>query len=257
MQTLQGGREGVILRSEDRVYRPSGFWSASVHKLLQHLENSGFINAPKPFGFDGHHEVLSYMPGDVYNYPLTGNIASDEALRSASKLLRQYHDATVLLIASENFNSMQWMLPSRVPHEVICHGDFAPYNVTLKGDKTVGVFDFDTAHPAPRIWDVAYAVYCWAPFKTNEHDALGDLSLQCKRAKLFCDSYGLLFAEREKLVETMIDRIQTLVDYIQSEAHNGNEAFINNINDGHHLAYLSDIEYLTNSAQSITNSLLD
>ena len=65
----------------------------------------------------------------------------------------------------------------------------------------------DTAHPAPRLWDLAYAVYCWSPFKTYEYDALGDLNSQSARAKLFCDSYGLSNAEREKLVATMIDRV--------------------------------------------------
>lgn len=258
MEELQGGREGLVFRSEDKVYRPSGFWSASVHKLLSYLESEGVNSVPKSFGFDGNgNEILSYICGDVYNYPLTGNIATDDALISASKLLRQYHDATVSFISSHQFKNTLWMLPSRKPYEVICHGDFAPYNVSLNGNKTVGVFDFDTAHPAPRIWDVAYAIYCWAPFKTNEIDRLGDLSSQSVRAKLFCDCYGLSKAEREKLVDTMIDRIQALVDYMQREANNGNEAFIENINNGHHLAYLSDIEYLKLNHQSISNSLFD
>jgi len=256
MEELQGGREGLVFRSEDKVYRPSGFWSVSIHKLLSHLESEGFNCAPKAFGFDDNgNEVLSYVLGDVYNYPLTGNIATDEALISAGKLLHQYHDATVSFISSPLFKNTKWMLPGRKPYEAICHGDFAPYNVALNGKQTVGIFDFDTAHPAPRIWDVAYAIYCWAPFKTNKYDALGDLKSQSIRARLFCDSYGLSNAEREKLVEVMIDSVQTLVNYMQNEADNGNEAFIKNINDGHHLAYLADIEYLKANHQSITNSL--
>ncbi|OCH01843.1 phosphotransferase enzyme family protein [Aliivibrio fischeri] len=256
MEELQGGREGLVFRSEDKVYRPSGFWSVSIHKLLSHLESDGFSGAPKSFGFDDNgNEILSYVSGEVYNYPLSGNIATDEALISAGTLLRQYHDSTVSFISSPSFQKTEWMLPRRKPYEVICHGDFAPYNVALNGNQTVGIFDFDTAHPAPRLWDIAYAVYCWAPFKTNEYDALGDLNSQSARAKLFCDSYGLSNAEREKLVETMIARVQTLVDFMQSEADNGNEAFIENISNGHHLAYLADIEYLKLNHQSITNSL--
>ena len=42
---------------------------------------------------------------------------------------------------------------------------------------------------------------------------------------------------------------------MQSEAENGNEAFIENISNGHHLAYLADIEYLKLNHQPITNSL--
>lgn len=148
------------------------------------------------------------------------------------------------------------MHPGREPIEVICHGDYAPYNVVLQGNQTVGIFDFDTAHPAPRIWDTAYAVYCWAPFKTHEYDALGDLNSQSVRAKQFCDAYGLCNVDREVLVMTMIDRVQALVDHMHSEASNGNEAFIENIRDGHHLAYLADIEYLRKNTDQITQSLL-
>lgn len=257
MEALQGGREGLVFRSKDKIYRPSGFWSDSVHKLLLHLKHEGFNDAPTSFGFDANgNEILSYVAGDVYNYPLIDNIASNQALSSASKLLRQYHDATVSFIASSSFKNTTWRLPSREPNEVICHGDFAPYNVALKDKQTVGIFDFDTAHPAPRIWDVAYAIYCWAPFKTNEYNSLGNLNEQVTRAKLFCDAYGLSEIERNILVKTMIDRVQTLVDYMQSEADNGNQAFIENIRDGHHLAYLTDIEYLKEHQQSITNGLL-
>lgn len=256
MEELQAGREGQIFLTEGKVYRPSGFWSESVHKLLYHLESKGFYNAPKFLDYDSDgNEILSFVSGDVYNYPLKGNIATDEALISASKLLRQYHDITASFITSPSFESSQWMLPSRSPYEVICHGDFAPYNVALDGDKTIGIFDFDTAHPAPRLWDIAYAIYCWAPFKTNQYDALGDLTAQSARARLFCDGYGLSNKERGKLVETMIDRVQTLVDFMQSEANKGNVAFIENIKNGHHLAYLSDIEYLKTNSQFITNSL--
>ena len=79
---------------------------------------------------------------------------------SAAKLLRTYHDATESFITPETFK-LSWMLPVKEPAEVIVHGDFAPYNVALKGNRAVGIIDFDTAHPAPRLWDIAYAVYRW------------------------------------------------------------------------------------------------
>lgn len=73
---------------------------------------------------------------------------------------------------------------------------------------------------------------------------MGDLKAQSIRARLFCDAYRISNADRKRLVETMIDRVQALVEFMQQEADNGNEAFIKNITDGHHLAYLSDVEYL-------------
>ncbi|KXF81933.1 phosphotransferase [Enterovibrio coralii] len=257
MEVLQGGREGAIFRSEDKVYRPAGAWSHSVHQLLAHLVNEGFDRAPKSFGFDDNgNEILSYVKGDVYNYPLKDQIASDEALISASKLLREYHDASASFLAHPAFHEMAWMFSKREPAEVMCHGDYAPYNVTLEGNQTIGLFDFDLVHPAPRLWDIAYAVYCWAPFKTNEYDALGDLTAQTERAKLFCDGYGLSNSEREKLVATVIERVQFLVDFMHAEANKGNAAFIANIADGHHLAYVADIEYLQTNAHFITNGLM-
>jgi hypothetical protein len=281
MEELKGGREGLVFRAENKVYRPSGFWSVSVHQLLSHLENVGFENAPKSYGFEGSsfvesdfenkgpgtnslhdngcenrgNEILSYVQGEVYNYPLRGNIATIQALVSAGKLLREYHDATVSFIASRAFDESQWMLPSRLPYEVICHGDFAPYNVALIDKKTVGIFDFDTAHPAPRLWDVAYALYCWAPFKTDSVDCLGNLAEQVSRAKQFSDAYGLSTTQRQKIVNTMIQRIKNLVDYMQSEAAKGHAGFIENISNGHHLAYLADIDYLKMNQRVITASL--
>lgn len=256
MEELQGGREGLIHRSDDKVYRPSGFWSPSIHKLFAHLKSVQFDSAPKSFGFDSNgNEILSYVSGDVYNYPLVGAISTTEALSSAAALLRQYHDATVSFVQSEQCNDLRWFLPTREPQEVICHGDYAPYNVALSGNTVVGIFDFDTAHPAPRVWDVAYAVYCWAPFKTNAYDSLGDLTEQSIRAKQFCDSYGLSYEDRAQLVDAIISRLQALVDFMHDEAAKGNEAFIANIKDGHHLAYVADIEYLKRNKDQITDSL--
>lgn len=257
MEELQGGREGQIFRSENKIYRPRGKWSASVHCLLSHIAESGFNAAPKPYGFDDKgNEILSYVEGDVFNYPLKGNIATNEALTSAAKLLRLYHDASSSFLSKHSNESLKWMLPSREPIEVICHGDYAPYNVSLIGSETVGIIDFDTAHPAPRVWDIAYAVYSWAPFKTHEYDAMGDLKSQSIRAKQFCDAYGLLEKDRQALVKVMTDRVQALVDHMHNEANNGNKAFIENIKDGHHLAYLADIKYLSSHEQYITNVLM-
>ncbi|NAW86625.1 aminoglycoside phosphotransferase family protein [Photobacterium halotolerans] len=257
MEELQGGREGQIFRSDNKIYRPRGKWSETVHFLLSHIAENGFNAAPKPYGFDEkNNEILSYVEGDVFNYPLKGNIATTEALTSAAKLLRLYHDASSSFLSKHSNEPMEWMLPGREPAEVICHGDYAPYNVSLIGSEKVGIIDFDTAHPAPRIWDIAYALYCWAPFKTHEYDAMGDLESQSIRAKQFCDAYGLLEVDRQGLVKAMIDRVQALVDHMHNEASKGNQAFIENIKDGHHLAYLTDIKYLSSHQQYITDALV-
>lgn len=140
MEELKGGREGKIFRSDDRVYRPRGKWSEAVQNLLSYIAENGCHFAPKPLGFDDTgNEIVSFVEGEVFNYPLTGEIAKTEVLVTAAKLLRSYHDVSASFVSEYSAASLQWMLPSRDPVEVICHGDFAPYNVSLIGSKAVGI----------------------------------------------------------------------------------------------------------------------
>ncbi len=255
MEELSGGRESAIYRDGEVVYRPLQSWSSTIHLILKHLERAKTAETPKFLGVNKDQEILSFVAGNTYNYPLVGAIATNEALVSAGELLRKVHDSTVSLLEQLDVNAHRWMLAPREPYEVICHGDFTPYNVALLENKVVGVFDFDTAHPAPRVWDLAYSVYCWSPFKTDSNDKLGTISEQLARARLFCDSYGATESEREQLVDIMVQRLQALVSFMRSEAENGNESFAENIEQGHLQAYLNDIEYITENKQKIQCAL--
>ncbi|MCK6265706.1 aminoglycoside phosphotransferase family protein [Vibrio sp. ZSDE26] len=255
MEMLEGGRENAVFLDGKNVVRPLNPWSSTIHRLLSHYQAEGLTETPRLVSTTNANEVLSYVEGDTYNYPLAGAIASQTALVSAAKLLRALHDASVSFIQRNDIHDFPWMLPIRVPSEVVCHGDFTPYNVALSGSEVTGAFDFDTAHPAPRVWDVAFSVYCWAPFKTDINDRLGTLDDQIERAKQFCDGYGLGTSDREKLVGVMIDRIQSLVDYMMEQAENGDVHIQKNIEDGHHLTYLKDIENLRSNKNAITYAL--
>ncbi|GAK86030.1 hypothetical protein JCM19238_3620 [Vibrio ponticus] len=252
------GRDGEIVKRDETVVRPLNRWSTTVHLLLQHLHDKGIENCPRLVAVEGeYNEVLTFVSGDCYDYPLQGAIASELALESAAKLLRRLHDASADFLSLHQHEDLVWMLPPREPYEVICHGDYSPYNVALSGEQVSGVFDFDTAHPAPRIWDVAYGVYCFAPFKTDPVDALGSLSEQVQRARIFCDAYQLSEKDRQLLVDTMVMRLQTLVDFIHQQAQQGNAQFVANIRDGHDKAYIKDIDYIKENHQIITAGLLD
>ncbi|HHF2887913.1 aminoglycoside phosphotransferase family protein [Vibrio diabolicus] len=255
MEELSGGRESAIYRDGDVVYRPLQAWSPAIHELLKHLERSGVNECPKFLGIKENQEVLSFISGDTYNYPLVGAIASTEAIISAGKLLRKIHDSTALLLSQIDVSKQQWMLEPRLPFEVICHGDFTPYNVALFKNSVVGVFDFDTAHPAPRVWDLAYSVYCWAPFKTDCIDKLGTITEQVARAKLFCDAYGATDSARDQLADNMVMRLDALVSFMRKEAENGNESFAENIEQGHLQSYLNDIDYISKNKQKIQRTL--
>ncbi len=255
MEELSGGRGATIYRDGDVVYRPLQNWSPTIHQVLKHLEYFNVDECPKFIGITDNQEILSFVAGDTYNYPLIGAIASDEALISAGKLLRKIHDSTVSLLDQIDVSKQPWMLEPKEPFEVICHGDFAPYNVALSANTVVGVFDFDTAHPAPRLWDLAYSVYCWAPFKTDNNDKLGTISDQVTRAKWFCDSYGATESERGHLVDAMIQRLQALVSFMRKESDNGNASFAENIDQGHLQGYRNDIEYISANKQNILRAL--
>ncbi|MFM2642517.1 aminoglycoside phosphotransferase family protein [Vibrio chagasii] len=255
MEELSGGRESAIYRDGEVVYRPLQPWSPTIHLILKHLERENVDECPRFLGVNQEQEVLSFVVGNTYNYPLVGAIASVDALTSAGKLLRKIHDLTVPLLEQVDVNAHKWMLEPREPFEVICHGDFTPYNVALSENTVIGVFDFDTAHPAPRIWDLAYSVYCWAPFKTDSNDKLGTIFEQVTRAQLFCDSYGATKSERHQLADVMTQRLQALVLFMRSEAENGNETFAENIEQCHLQAYLNDIEYITENKEKIQCAL--
>ncbi len=245
VESLMSRRESEIYKRDDVVVRPLNHWSKTIHLLLSHYQRKGIGGCPQFVAIEnGQQEILTFVDGDSYNYPLRGAIASETALISAAKLLRRLHDASSDFIEQHPTENFIWMLAEREPKEVICHGDFTPYNVALNGNEVIGTFDFDTAHPAPRVWDLAYSIYCWAPFKTDPVDRLGDLDQQIGRARLFCDAYGATLQQRTDLVETMIERLNALIQFMQIEADSGNHQFAAHIEQGHHLSYLCDIDNL-------------
>lgn len=252
METLEGGREGKIGRVGNKVHRPVGAWTPHIHALLKYVRAQGFLGVPETFGFDAAgNEVVSYIEGEVCNYPLSENAMSVNALVSSAKLLRAYHDATIGFLDSL-IGDEPWFLPAREPVEVMCHGDYAPYNVVLHGDQSIAIIDFDIAHPGPRVWDIAYALYRYAPLTDpNNQDGFGKVVDKLSRSRIFCDTYGLAKEKRSGLIKVVIERLQVMVDTMRSGAAQGNEAFQANIDDGHDQLYLRDIVYLRRNAETI------
>lgn len=92
---------GKVRLKQNKVFRPSGFWSPSTQQFLTFLKEHQFYSAPMPYGFDENGcEVVSFVEGQVYNYPLVGEIASQQALVSAAKLLRDYHELSANFVKS-------------------------------------------------------------------------------------------------------------------------------------------------------------
>jgi hypothetical protein len=89
---------------------------------------------------------------------------------------------------------------------LVCHGDYGPWNLVWHGTRPVGVLDWEYAHVAPALDDVAYALEYVAPFRSDE-ECLRWLRYPAppdrrRRLELFAEAYGL--AGPDGLVDRVI-----------------------------------------------------
>lgn len=245
-EPLPGG-VNVVIRVGNTVRKPAGVWTPAVHALLEHLAQQGFDGAPRAHGIDPKgRQILDYIPGEVGNYPLSARVSSETALVSAARLLRRYHDATA---SFPDATKRAWQLDAIEPAEVICHGDFAPYNCVFDEVGAVAVIDFDVARPGPREWDLAYALYRFAPFAgQSNQDGFATPAEQARRARRFLDAYDAIAEQRAITVSMLVPRLLSLIDFMQSSADAGDQGFAQQIADGHADLYRRDITYLETHA---------
>jgi hypothetical protein len=232
---LSGGNTSSVVRIGETVHRATGSWSAGVHALLLYLEQQAFHDAPKFLGMDEQgREILTFIEGEVGNYPLAHYMWSDEVLAEAARLIRRYHDATVGFVIPE---AAHWQIEyqDRSQHEVLCHNDLAPYNTVYRDGEPYALIDFDNAGPGPRAWDLAHAAYRFVPL-AHLHDSemaregVTNAQTQGRRLQLFCDSYGISARE---VLEMVGPRVQALHNTIIERAAEGNIAFQKIVAEGH------------------------
>lgn len=207
-QILSGGNSNTVVRVGDTVRRVPGPWTPAVHELLRTLRDAGVHEVPEPRGFDDQgREVLSYLPGDVGNYPLPDWLWEPAILDDSAALLRRVHDASVPLVGLD----LTWNFPHHEPAEVICHNDVAPYNMTFIDGHVSGLFDFDTASPGRRIWDLAYLAYRLAPFGEDSGTYLSDDERLARMDRL-TSAYGMAFS-RDAMLSSIHARLLDLATY--------------------------------------------
>lgn len=157
-EVLAGGNVTPVIRIGDTVRRETGPWTPAVHELLRACEDAGVGGVPRVLGIDdAGREILSFVPGEVL--VASPSLWDPDVLRDAAVLLRRIHDASVPLVGRERV----WRAAVHEPAEVICHNDFATYNLVIGPDGSLGAIDFDFAAPGPRIRDLAYLAYRIAP----------------------------------------------------------------------------------------------
>ena len=210
---LFGGNvnQGVV-RVGDTVRRAKSASSPNVHSLLRHLETVGFPNAPRFLGTDDKgREILTYIDGTT---AFADEIwSSDAPLVAATKLLRAFHDATSGISPGDP-QGWAFAYPDAAQHEVICHNDFAPYNMIFKGGLPTAIIDFDLAGPGPRLRDVAYLAYWFVPLSFSSKDmqpfADADIAQGCRRLKLVCETYQT--ADYPRLIELVSEVLHHIAD---------------------------------------------
>jgi phosphotransferase family enzyme len=221
---LSGGNMTPVVRVGDSVRRAAGRWTPTVHALLRHLRERGFDHAPEPRGIDAQgREVLSFVPGRVGTYPLAAFMLADASLVAAATLLRAFHDATADFPIPPD---AVWQWRAHDPTEVICHNDFAPYNLVWNGERLVGVIDLDLASPGPRVWDAAYAAYRFVPLTdpANPDVPYPGTEEQARRLELFCAAYGDALLPPAAVVDAAAAKLRELVAFIVAEAGAGDPA---------------------------------
>jgi aminoglycoside phosphotransferase (APT) family kinase protein len=84
------------------------------------------------------------------------------------RLLREYHDAVSDWNPRQELVWADGTTGTGGPDELVCHGDFGPWNIVWQGNRTVGLLDWEYANPARPVQDVAWALQFVAPFRDDQ-----------------------------------------------------------------------------------------
>jgi aminoglycoside phosphotransferase (APT) family kinase protein len=202
-----------IVRMGDTVRRPLRPFSLTVQAYLAHLRDVGFLGAPLPLGVEEQgREVLSFVPGDVARDLPPSATAGEDVLVALARLIRALHEA-----------SAGWVPPpdavwggtpaneGRItePAELVSHRDYALGNVVFRGGLPVALIDFDLAKPTTRLYDLANALWYWAPLRDprDRSPALVDADVP-HRVVVFANAYGMSANQRAGLTPLAVDMVR-------------------------------------------------
>lgn len=218
-QRLPGGSMGGAVRVGATVRRSADAWSPTIQRLLRHLREQGLTWVPVPLGRDERgRDSVRYLPGVVPQYPLPTWVWHDDVLVDAGRCLARLHDAGLTFDTTD----ATWQIPAHVPAEVICHNDFAPYNMVFTDGRLTGVIDWDTASPGPRVWDLAYLAYRLVPLTdpANDDAIPSDLAERGRRLRALCHAYGHDLHPADVL-PVVVERLGELADFTWTRADGG------------------------------------
>ncbi|MFY0615879.1 aminoglycoside phosphotransferase family protein [Shimia sp.] len=206
---LTGGNINTVVRVGNTVRRHMSRHSLTHHRLLSHLHANGFGAAPQVLGIDSKgREMLTFIEGQT-TFP-SDMWQSNAALVASAQMLRGFHDAT----AGFDTKGASWALvhPDISQHEVICHNDFAPYNMVFTQSVPTAILDFDLCGPGPRLRDLAYLAYWMAPLSFADETLAPVTRAQAAqdypRLRALCAAYG------ETDMQNLLTWVQTVLQHM-------------------------------------------
>ncbi|MFF4411642.1 aminoglycoside phosphotransferase family protein [Streptosporangium sp. NPDC001559] len=232
-EILQDSAHRRVVRLGDTVRRPTHPWTPAVHALLRFLEEAGFPYSPRVLGIDQEgREILTYLDGE--SGPRSwAKVVEEPGLTAFARLLRDYHDAVAGFRPPQG---LRWSSGEAEPRddEVICHGDFGPWNIVWQGERPVGILDWDYARPRPRLHDIAYALEYVAPFR-DDAECLRWLRYPTPpnrrhRLELFATAYGL--TSTTGLIDAVIDVQRDVIEQVRRLADAGHQPQAHWVTDG-------------------------
>lgn len=225
-----------VVRIDNTVHRPVSWWTPAIHDLLKYLESVGFEYSPRVLGFDEQgREILTFMEGESGKEGWF-KIHSDEGLQNYARLLRNYHQAIASYRPSAD-SEWAYAKGGLKPGEIVCHGDFGPWNLTWDGDKPTGIIDWDMAHPAIPRYDVLYALEYSAPFSDDETTIkwrhFKELPDRKRRIEIFIKAYGMSPQELGDVVSNVTAMQRTVAGYEKQLAERGLQPQKDWVAEGH------------------------
>jgi hypothetical protein len=196
----------LVLRRGNLVVRDATPWTPAVHALLRYLEQEG-IEAPRVAGsgFDEQGmETLIYVEGEVdplAMWPMEGSYA-------LGQMLKAVQEATSSFLPDANYT---WF-PSRLRRlgspSLIGHCDLGPWNMVRRAGMPAAFIDWTRAGPVDPIIELAQV--CWLNAHLHddvvaEAEGLPSLEVRAAHLRAIADGYGLARADRETLVERMVE----------------------------------------------------
>ena len=195
-----------------------------MHAFLRYLRGQGLPCVPEPIAVEGGVERLVAIEGDsgaeswIHQHSVNG-------LRSAARLLRTIHDASVGWQPPDDAEFCAADVQSDAAQAVWCHGDVGPWNMVWRAGEAVGLVDWDFLHRGPRLDDVAYALQWFAPARSDElaltWHHFPAVPERASRVRVFLDAYGGL--PTFDVAETIAVRMLATMDLESALARAGVE----------------------------------